>query len=292
MNSRQKILSGNTKYIIALLLLVLISLVFFVNTNSDFDLSRREVLLRRIGHEILLQSGDSTSRVLPIEKIAENEYQISFEKEFSFVTDSLVDTTQRLLAKDYHVSDYIVNVMNCDNSTVAYGYAISKNKKEDILACVGRKQPIACYKINIKFKPSDVITANYKYYLLGLAFLLFVGFIFWKLKPKKELPKIDNNKLFTFGSVVFDAQKRQLEINAETIDLTATETRLLLIFASSPNETIERSRLQKEIWEDEGVIVGRSLDMFISKLRKKLELDPNINIIVVRGKGYKLEVKE
>ena len=290
MNSRQKILSGKTKYVIALLLLVLISLVFFVNTNSDFDLSRREVLLRRIGHEILLQSGDSTSRVLPIKKIAENEYQISFEKEFSFVTDSLVNTTKRLLAKDYHVTDYVVNVINCDNSSVAYGYAISKNKKEDILACVGRKQPIACYKINIKFKPSDVVTANYKYYLGGLAFLLLIGFVFWKLKPQKQLPKIDNNKLFTFGSVVFDAQKRQLEINKETIDLTATETRLLLIFASSPNETIERSRLQKEIWEDEGVIVGRSLDMFISKLRKKLELDPNINIVVVRGKGYKFEV--
>lgn len=290
MNSRQKILSGNTKYIIALLLLVLISLVFFVNMNSDFDLSRREVLLRRIGHEILLQSGDSTSRVLPIEKIAENEYQISFEKEFSFVTDSLVNTTQRLLAKDYHVNDYIVKIINCDNSSVAYSYAISKSKKEDILACVGRKQPIACYKINIKFKPSNVVTANYKYYLVGLAFLLLIVFVFWKLKPKKQLPKIDNNKLFTFGSVVFDAQKRQLEINDETIDLTATETRLLLIFASSPNETIERSRLQKEIWEDEGVIVGRSLDMFISKLRKKLELDPNINIVVVRGKGYKLEV--
>jgi len=290
MNSRQKILFGKTKYIIAFLLLVLISLVFFVNTNSDFDLFRREVLLRRIGHEILLQSGDSTSRVLPIKKIAENEYQISFEKEFSFVTDSLVNTTKRLLAKDYHVTDYVVNVIDCENSSVAYGYAISKNKKEDILACVGRKQPIACYKINIKFKPSDVVTANYKYYIVGLAFLLLIGFVFWKLKPKKQLPKIDNNKLFTFGSVVFDAQKRQLEINKETIDLTATETRLLLIFASSPNETIERNRLQKEIWEDEGVIVGRSLDMFISKLRKKLELDPNINIVVVRGKGYKLEV--
>lgn len=290
MNSRQKILFGKTKYVIALLLLVLISLVFFLNTNSDFDLSRREVLLRRIGHEILLQSGDSTSRVLPIKKIAENEYQISFEKEFSFVTDSLVNTTQRLLAKDYYVTDYVVNVMNCDNSSVTYGYAISKNKKEDILACVGRKQPIACYKINIKFKPNDIVTTNYKYYLGGLSFLLLIGFVFWKFKHKKQLPKIDNNKLFTFGSVVFDAQKRQLEINKETIDLTATETRLLLIFASSPNETIERSRLQKEIWEDEGVIVGRSLDMFISKLRKKLELDPNINIAVVRGKGYKLEV--
>jgi DNA-binding response OmpR family regulator len=56
-----------------------------------------------------------------------------------------------------------------------------------------------------------------------------------------------------------------------------------------PNEIIERSRIQKEIWEDEGVIVGRSLDMFISKLRKKLEFDSNIKIVVVRGKGFKLE---
>ena len=179
MNSRQKILFGKTKYVIALLLLVLISLVFFVNNANDFDLSRREVLLRRIGHEVLLQSRDSTSRVLPIKKIAENEYQISFEKEFSFVTDSLVNTTQRLLAKDYHVTDYVVNVIDCENSSVVYGYAISKNKKEDILACVGRKQPVACYKINIKFKPSDVVTANYKYYLRGLAVLLLIGFVLW-----------------------------------------------------------------------------------------------------------------
>lgn len=53
---------------------------------------------------------------------------------------------------------------------------------------------------------------------------------------------------------------------------------------------IERSRLQKEIWEDEGGIAGRSLDMFISKLRKKLEFDPNIRLVVIRGKGYKLEI--
>jgi DNA-binding response OmpR family regulator len=101
---------------------------------------------------------------------------------------------------------------------------------------------------------------------------------------------VEDNKIFTFGSVVFDAQQRQLLINKKTIDLTGTETRLLLILALSPNETIERSRLQKELWEDEGIIVGRSLDMFISKLRKKLELDPNSNIVVIRGKGYKLEV--
>ncbi|MCZ4223450.1 winged helix-turn-helix domain-containing protein [Pedobacter rhodius] len=89
---------------------------------------------------------------------------------------------------------------------------------------------------------------------------------------------------------MFDANNRKLIQNGNTTDLTGTETRILLIFALSPNETIARSRLQKEVWEDEGVIVGRSLDMFISKLRKKLEADPNIKIVVVRGKGYKLEV--
>jgi DNA-binding response OmpR family regulator len=79
-------------------------------------------------------------------------------------------------------------------------------------------------------------------------------------------------------------------LNEQTKDLTGTESRVLRIFALSPNETIDRSRLQKEIWEDEGVIVGRNLDMFISKLRKKLEFDPNIKIVVIRGKGYKLEI--
>ena len=124
-----------------------------------------------------------------------------------------------------------------------------------------------------------------------MLFLGLVGFIFLRyVKPRQTLPVSQHTDLFTFGSMSFDAKSRKLMINGKSIDLTKTETRLLRIFASSPNEAIERSRLQKEIWEDEGVIVGRSLDMFISKLRKKLEFDPNIKIVVIRGKGYKLEV--
>jgi DNA-binding response OmpR family regulator len=150
-------------------------------------------------------------------------------------------------------------------------------------------QPKAHYIINIKFKPKGMNILANGYLLGGLPFLAFVGFMFLRSsKPRRVLP--DDTKIFTLGSILFDAQKRQLVINNNITDLTGTETRLLLIFALSPNRTIERSRLQKEIWEDEGVIVGRSLDMFISKLRKKLELDPYIKIVVIRGKGYKLEI--
>jgi len=290
----RNLLSGKRKYLSGLLLLMLISIIclaFSMAGSDDFGIARREVLLRRIGHEILLQSGDSTSRVLPVKKIAENEYQIRFENDLTFQPDSLVNTTQRLLAKDPLARDYVVNVLNCANASVAYGYAISKNKKDDIVACKGRRQPIACYMINIKFKPTGIITAKNGYLLGSLSVLAFVGFIFLRsVKPRRTLPDGQDTSMFTLGSVLFDPKSRKLMLNGKTIDLTGTETRVLLIFALSPNETIERSRLQKEIWEDEGVIVGRSLDMFISKLRKKLEIDPDVKIVVIRGKGYKLEI--
>jgi hypothetical protein len=305
---RRNILSVKRTQLSVLVLLLFISLIFValsMTGNDDFEFAKREVLLRRIGHEILLQSGDSTSRVLPVKKVSENEYQISFEHAFTFQPDLLVNTTRRLLAKDPLASEYVVNVLNCGDSGVAYGYVISGNKKEDIIACQGRKQPQACYLISIKFQSAETHAAKNRYLLGGLALLAVMGyFIVRPAKPRsglsENLSAIPEDHaagflkpsagVFNLGAMSFDTEARKLLINGNTIDLTKTETRVLRIFALSPNETIERSRLQKEIWEDEGVIVGRSLDMFISKLRKKLESDPTIRIAVIRGKGYKLEI--
>lgn len=294
MHFSRNMISGKRKYLFVLTFVSFSAIIYAASCieNSDgFDFARREILLRKIGHELLLQSGDSTSRVLPLKKISENEYQIRFENDFSFQPDSLVNITNRLLNKDQFKTDYIVNVLNCDNSSVAYGYAISKNKKDDIVTCAGRTQPKSCYMINIKFKPTEIITADSKYILGSLSFIAIAGFILFKsVKPRKTLHENKNKSLYNLGSVLFDVKNRKLIINENAIELTVTETRVLHIFASSPNKTVERNRLQKEIWEDDGVIVGRSLDMFISKLRKKLECDPNINIVVVRSKGYKLEI--
>lgn len=299
---------GKRKFLVALTLLMFVSaicLAFNLGDGDGFNSSRRQALLRKIGHEILLQSGDSTSRVLPVKKTGENEYQISFENELTFQPDSLVNTIQRLLAKDIGAQDYIVNVLNCSDASVAYGYAISSNRKDDIIACLGRRQPKACYLISITFQPKEMSTAKKGYLLGSLALLALMGYVFLRPRKPREVlpgnqataheeprtePQNQSTNMFTLGLVLFDAQNRKLIVNGKTTDLTATESRVLCIFALSPNEMIERSRLQKEIWEDEGVIVGRSLDMFISKLRKKLEVDPNLKISVIRGKGYKLEI--
>jgi hypothetical protein len=296
MQFSQFLRSINRKALFLVLPLFFIAVSFMAieaNPGAGFEHSKREVLLRRIGHELLLQSGDSTSRVLPVVEINENEYQITFENELNFQTASLVSITKSILIKDPNAQDYIVNVLNCANSSVVYAFAISKNQKDDIVSCIGRRQPKACYVISIQFNESDTNGTRYAYFFGGLALMVLLVFAFSKVvKPKKTAPKVFHDKSFALGSILFDAQKRQLLHNEVSIDLTDTETRLMLIFAQSPNQIIERSRLQKEIWEDEGVVVGRSLDMFISKLRKKLELDANINIVVIRSKGYKLEISE
>lgn len=295
MRVKRKFRPVKLKHLGGLLTLVFISaicLAFSMNSSDDFDFARREVLLRRIGHEILLQSGDSTSRVLPVKKLAENEFQISFEQAFSFQPDSLVNTIQGLLGKEQIAGDYVVNVVNCSTASVAYGFAISKNKKDDIVACIGRNQPKGCYMINIKFKPTGIASTKNRV-LLGtsLITLVFIGFIFLRsAKPKKTKADSLEKGILTLGTMSLNPESRMLTLNGDSIELTRTETRLLHIFALSPNELIERDRLQKEIWEDDGVIVGRSLDMFISKLRKKLKPDQNINIVVKRGKGYILEI--
>lgn len=268
-----------------------IGLAFSIEGRSDFDDSRTEISLLKLGHLLLLQSGDSTSRVLPIERITADEYQIRFEQHLTFQPDSLLNTTKDLLAKTPIRGDYIVNVLNCGTRTITYGFAIAGDKHDDITPCLGREQPRGCYAINIKFKPAEQGAAKGTYILGSLSALAFVCFVFFRPVAQRKVPKDGRAaQLITLGALQFDPQEKQLKINNESIDLTRTEARLLHIFALSPNEIIARTRLQKEIWEDEGVIVGRSLDMFISKLRKKLETASDINIVVVRGKGYKLEV--
>ncbi len=293
MSQRQNKLFSNDKYLfgsVSLLLVAGICLSFSFTVTDDFEIARREILIRKVGHELLLQSGDSVSRVLPVNIISDNEFQLSFEREFGFLPDSLVNTTLGLLGKDAGVPDYVVNVLNCGTQKVAYGYAISNKEKETIVSCKGRRLPKACYVISIQFKDAW-ISAKSGYLLGSLPILAFIGLLFFRTaKTKKEDEVIHDVDQFQLGGILFDAKLRKLVMKELTVDLTATESRVLRIFAESPNLVIEGNRIQKEIWEDEGVIVGRSLDMFISKLRKKLEMDERVKIVVVRGIGYKIEV--
>jgi DNA-binding winged helix-turn-helix (wHTH) protein len=233
--------------------------------------------------------------VLPVRKIAENGYQIQFASQFTFKPDSLVNIIHRTIKANHLPSDYIVNVIACASNETIFGYAILEAKKTNVIPCRGRQQSKDCYLINISFQETALFGLPKKSVTTGISLfalvLIFSGAnIYYKKKSITNNPgKNLEDKSIGIGKYRFYHDKQHLIHNNEQIELTHKESKLLFIFASTPNEIIDRNRLQKEIWEDEGIIVGRSLDVFISKLRKKLENDSTVKLVNIHGKGYKLE---
>lgn len=277
-----------------LLLLVFGFLIMDIQNQDQYNRAKREILMRKVGHEILLHSGDSTSRVLPVTKLSKDTYRLQFENPFTFEPDTLVHIIQKTLSENHDTPDYIVSVLDCSTNQMVYGYAIAKQQKNDVLACSGRRQVVACYLVTIEFGSAPFGFKKYAAAASLLAFFTLCPFIIIghgrRKNPQEKLPDAKKH-LIPIGTILFDKDKKQLFTQGEPIKLTAKETRLLSIFADNPNEVIDRSRLQKEIWEDDGIIVGRSLDVFISKLRKKLESDANVQLVNIHGKGYRLQIE-
>jgi DNA-binding response OmpR family regulator len=99
----------------------------------------------------------------------------------------------------------------------------------------------------------------------------------------------DQKHNFSIGRYLFDFNNQMLDLGEKTIKLTNKEARLLRILVQHKNQVVERDVIMKTIWEDEGYFVARSMDVFISKLRKYLAADPSIRISNVHGVGYRLE---
>ena len=93
---------------------------------------------------------------------------------------------------------------------------------------------------------------------------------------------------YQIGKYHFDAQKQMLEIEGDTKKLTTKESELLSLLAANANNILERNHALKTIWVDDNYFNARSMDVYITKLRKLLKEDNNVAIINIHGKGYKL----
>ncbi|RKD96098.1 response regulator transcription factor RprY [Marinifilum flexuosum] len=98
----------------------------------------------------------------------------------------------------------------------------------------------------------------------------------------------NNQEEFKLGRYTFDAKKQYLVDGDETIKLTTKESELLKLLCNNVNKVLERNLALKTIWSDDNYFNARSMDVYITKLRKHLKEEPNIEIINVHGKGYKL----
>ncbi|WP_159947041.1 response regulator transcription factor [Polaribacter septentrionalilitoris] len=101
-----------------------------------------------------------------------------------------------------------------------------------------------------------------------------------ELKPNLETIKI--------GTYIFNKTKQTLQYSSDTIQLTHRESELLFYLHEKKNQILDRSFILNKLWGNDDFFNARSMDVFISKLRKKLKKDTDIQIINIRGYGYKL----
>jgi len=355
--------------VIAIVLLAIVFIASSFTTRSNRNVLAKQVnlIMRQIGDRLLLQSGDSTSRVLPVTEIKEGTFLLEFENEFVFSHDSLMMLTLGSFPRTEFPSGYTVTVHECVTRSIVYGFQIN-NTSPDILACRGRKQPPGCYTIEIAFpdlyanvesekaevdqptsskvdhqevnqKPEELKSikvdpqeANAKFEELksfevdhqeadlkleefktttsdfpsinlvyvGMMVLLGVTLVIGHFRKSLIPVPLQNQdhsvikaavpELAALGKFLFDVKDQRLLLGSEVISLTDKEYKILELLNKNFGELISRETLMQEVWINEGVITGRSLDMFVSKLRKKLSSDPELRITNVHGKGYKLEI--
>jgi two-component system, OmpR family, response regulator len=95
-------------------------------------------------------------------------------------------------------------------------------------------------------------------------------------------------QIFTLGRFTFDTRKQILTEGENSVKLTTKEADLLKLLCQNANKVLERNYALKSIWIDDNYFNARSMDVYITKLRKHLKDEPSVEIINVHGKGYKL----
>jgi len=106
--------------------------------------------------------------------------------------------------------------------------------------------------------------------------------------------KIDSNVFpseVTIGSIVFHYEELELQTLEGIVQLTQKEADLLKCFCLHVNQTLKREEILLSVWGKDDYFLGRSMDVFITKLRKHLKADPSIEIQTIHGKGFKFLVK-
>jgi two-component system, OmpR family, response regulator len=107
------------------------------------------------------------------------------------------------------------------------------------------------------------------------------------IQPKEEGPTS-----YAIGGFHFDMRKQHLTGHGEDRKLTTKESDLLRMLCEHRNQLLPRAVALKAVWGDDNYFNGRSMDVYIAKLRKYLHVDPLVEILNVHGKGFRLIVKD
>ena len=254
---------------------------------------RINLALRRVADGLLRAAGDSTSRIPPVKQISANHWRVQLQQDFSY--DSLPYLLQSSLDQYGIREAYEVAIRRCDDATIDLGFHQQDFLQDSTVPCSGREPPPGCHYMEVTFLSegkSKTAWAGIGSVLLVLL-LLAAGVWWWFRKNKISTGPAtvpEGEDWLTFGQSRLSSNHHIVECGGVRHQLTYREAKLLHLFVTHPGEVLERDQILRQVWSDEGVQVSRSVDVFVSRLRKKLKMDPTLGIAAVHGLGYRLEI--
>lgn len=285
----------------ALLLLTALVCAWLLGRNADAGQAPADhfaekvnLALRRTGHYLLVEAGDKRSHIAAVRQKDADTWLLQLEHSFNY--DRLPVLLQQSLEIHGIQENYDVAVVNCLDGALQLGYNFLDFKQNNGAPCGGREMPLDCYNLEVHFIKAmpPKSEKNVLGWIVAVTGVLTGIFLVARNRRKIQPNAVQETGMALSNQVLFGNSR--LDIGNQTLisgnsrhTLTYREAKLLHLFASHPNQLLERDFILQSVWEDEGIIVGRSVDVFVSRLRKLLRDDAGLRIVAVHGVGYRLE---
>jgi len=237
----------------------------------------------------LYSAADSMSSKASVQKRSSNYFYVTTNAP---VTSKTVDTLiQKALSEKNIDLDYEIGVYNAEDDSLIHVTSVKSTSELPF-------QDLQIEPDNVQ-KNFAVIFPTRKNFLFGqtdlwMLLALIAVLLFWSGFHLVKLESTDhseiNNHLIQLGNCSLDFHNQYLTVNGDIYQLTYKENKILQLFFENPNQVIEREIFLEKVWEKDGFFVARSMDVFISKIRKYLKSDETIRIENLRAIGYRLHV--
>lgn len=286
------------------LVLLLVTLTATLRPTPVPDTRSESLALRQVGHDYLTLMGDVSSRIPAVVEREDGSLLLKLEQVLDYDTIAII--AKNVIPQHGIRRNYTLQLEDCVSGEVFLG-SLWQTGIDNIFqsgpACMGREQEDRCANISIAFARIQPAGAPTEYYYLGGfgLLLLLTSFIVNKKPDQKSKEPIDqlvkedvieNVKQFIqiTPNCSLNETDFSLVIGSQATQLTYRESKLLAYLAQRPNEVLARTDIHDAVWGEEGLITGRSLDVFISRLRKKLAEVTEVEIKTVHGVGYRFRV--
>lgn len=224
--------------------------------------------------KILYAEDDETLAYLTKDNLEQNGYEVMHYTNGIACLDAFKKTDYDLCILDIMLPKMdgfeLATAIRKENSNVPILFLSAKSLKADRLK-------------GLRLGADDYLVKPFSIEELLLKIEIFLK------RSKINIPQ--NTKIYQVGKYSFDPSSYSLISVTEILHLTQRESELLKYFIDNKNEVLKRERILKSVWGDNDYFMGRSLDVFISRLRKTLAQENGISIENIHGVGFKFKIE-